>query len=180
MDEIGQRLRECADACVAAYAVWAEARKDVAVREKLQEAVHELRKVSARLEIEMALSERQEMAQRPIPVPPHRSSRRRDPEHFPVDDDEGGNGLPGFITDGNGNHDEQQPPRHTAPQRHVRTGGSGGSGGSSSGSVGGPRRMSGRPAQRTGGAGGSSVGSSGGSSAPRPVRPTDVTPSDQE
>ena len=95
MDEIGQRLKECADACISAYEKWMVAKKEVTALENLQEAVHELRKVSARLEIEMAVSEREEMSQRPIPVPPHRAAKRR----------EGGNDLPDFITEGGESED---------------------------------------------------------------------------
>lgn len=130
MDEIGQRLRESADACVAAYEAWAAAKKDVEIRERLQEAVHELRKVSARLEIEMAVSEREQMSQRPIPVPPHRSAKRRDPS---------GNGddvsdLPGFITDGGDDMGEGQGSSHQGMSqgqggRSQRSGGGRSSGG---------------------------------------------------
>ena len=113
MDEIGQRLKECSDSCISAYGSWLGAKKDVAALEALQEAVHELRKVSARLEIEMAVSEREEMSQRPIPVPPHRASRRRDT---------GSGDLPDFLTEGgNGGPDEgasagDRPPRGPRPQ----------------------------------------------------------------
>ncbi|HNQ91963.1 MAG TPA: hypothetical protein PKI93_03420 [Alphaproteobacteria bacterium] len=103
MDEIGQRLKECADACISAYGKWMTAKKDVTALENLQEAVHELRKVSARLEIEMAISEREEMSGRPIPVPPHRAAKRRD---------SGGNDLPDFITEGGeGGEGGNRPPR---------------------------------------------------------------------
>ena len=72
MDEIETRLKESADACVKAYQNWSSQKKNFEAREKLQEATHELRKVAARLEIEIAVSERDEMTQRPIPIPPHR------------------------------------------------------------------------------------------------------------
>ncbi len=141
MDEIGQRLRDSADACVSAYEAWAEAKSDVEIRERLQEAVHELRKISARLEIEMAISEREQITQRPIPVPPHRASRRREQGH----DDEGG--LPDFITDDAG---QQRPPKsRPSPQ------GSGPQGGGSQ--QGGVRRL-GRRSQGAGQGGGQSSG----------------------
>lgn len=92
MDEIDKRLREAAEGCIKAYETWAKSRKNFEAREALQEAVHELRKVSARLEIEMAASERDEMAQRPIPIPSHRASRARP--------NEAGNDLPDFVTEG--------------------------------------------------------------------------------
>ena len=93
MDEIEKRLRETADNCIKAYEVWGKSKKNAEARERLQEAVHELRKVAARLEIEVAVSERDEMTQRHIPIPPHRASRRHSSE---------GN-LPDFITEGAGN-----------------------------------------------------------------------------
>lgn len=77
MDEIEKRLRDATDACITSYDAWRKSPKDGGVREDLMEAVHELRKVAARLEIELAISERDEMAARPIPIPPHRSSRRQ-------------------------------------------------------------------------------------------------------
>ncbi len=77
MDEIEQRLRDSADRCFKSYEAWRKNEKDAAVREALQDAVHELRKVASRVEIELAVSERKEMAQRPIAIPPHRDARGR-------------------------------------------------------------------------------------------------------
>ena len=76
MDEIEQRLTDTVANCIKAYQAWRHKTADLAVRESLQEAIHELRKVSSRLEIEIALSERDQMASRPIPIPPHRASRK--------------------------------------------------------------------------------------------------------
>lgn len=106
MEETQQRLKDAAEACIKAYEIWGGSKKNAEAREQLQEAVHELRKVAARLEIEMASSERDEMTQRPIAVPPHRASRPRNAEI--------GNELPDFITDGRSDHDDtaddgQQP-----------------------------------------------------------------------
>lgn len=111
MDEIEQRLRETADNCIKAYEVWGKSKKNAEARERLQEAVHELRKVAARLEIEVAVSERDEMTQRHIPIPPHRASRRR-----PED-----NALPDFITEGAGNSLEEEGNNagNAAPRPHT-------------------------------------------------------------
>lgn len=118
MDETQQRLKDSAEACITAYDVWGNSKKNAEARERLQEAVHELRKVAARLEIEMASSERDEMTQRPIAVPPHRASR---PRHAEI-----GNELPDFITADNGQNndddDGQQPSQNqgqsqSRPQR---------------------------------------------------------------
>lgn len=75
--EIDKRLRETSDACLKAYESWKTDKKNGDARESLQEAVHELRKVASRLEIEVAVSERDEMTQKPIPIPPHRDSNKR-------------------------------------------------------------------------------------------------------
>lgn len=128
MDEIEQRLKDTAEATILAYEVWGKSKKNAEARERLQEAVHELRKVAARLEIEVAVSERDEMTQRPIPVPPHRASRSRYVET--------GNELPDFITDNAGNEDSpedrqpfdnqgqsQQNRSNNRPQRGPQTGG---------------------------------------------------------
>ena len=96
MDEIETRLKEAADNCIKAYESWSGQKKNHEARERLQEATHELRKVAARLEIEIAVSERDDMTSRPIPIPPHRSSNRRP----------GGNDLPGFIKDGNSSDED--------------------------------------------------------------------------
>lgn len=77
MDEIEQRLRDSADRCFTCYEAWRGNEKDAGAREALQDAVHELRKVASRVEIELAVSERKEMAQRPIAIPPHRDARGR-------------------------------------------------------------------------------------------------------
>ena len=77
MDEIEQRLRTATENCINSYDAWSKNQKDGEVREKLMEAVHELRKVAARLENGIAISKRDEMAARPIPIPPHRASRKQ-------------------------------------------------------------------------------------------------------
>lgn len=77
MDEIGQRLKESAEACYKSYEAWRKSEKDNGARTALQDAVHELRKIGSRIEIELAVSERNEMAQKPIPIPPHRDARGR-------------------------------------------------------------------------------------------------------
>lgn len=97
MDEIETRLRETADKCIKAYEGWSKSKKNIEARGILQESLHELRRVSARLEIEMASSERDEMTQRQIPIPSHRSARHRG--------ESSGSALPDFITEG-GNDDD--------------------------------------------------------------------------
>lgn len=121
MEETQKRLKDAAEACIKAYEIWGASKKNAEAREQLQEAVHELRKVAARLEIEMASSERDEMTQRPLAVPPHRASRPRNAEI--------GNELPDFITEGRQEHEDamedgQQPSSNQgqaqtrAPRQH--------------------------------------------------------------
>ncbi len=122
MDDIEKRLRDVADNCVKAYLQWHTAKKDAESREVLQDAIHELRKVSARLEIEIAVSERDEMALRPIPIPPHRATRKRQGE-----DDENGDNAGNFNEGGNGGGGERPAaPRHVLRRRSQHQGGSAG------------------------------------------------------
>ncbi len=77
MDDITHRLTATAAQCVSALDTWLKDKKKHESREALSEAVHELRKVASRLEIDLAISERDEMTQKPIPIPSHRDARRR-------------------------------------------------------------------------------------------------------
>jgi len=98
MDDIKTRLQETSENCFKCYEAWAGDKKDNKAREDLQEAIHELRKVSSRLEIELAVSERNEMSQKPIPIPSHRDSKRRIP-----------NNKNGNDGNGNGNNNNSGP-----------------------------------------------------------------------
>lgn len=133
MDDIEKRLRDAADNCIKHYSAWHKDKKMGADRDSLLESVHELRKVAARLEIDIAVSERTEMGARPLPIPPHRSSGRRGPGS----DDNIGNEAEG---DSFGNHqpDDSGPPQPRSnagrdPRRpggqHPRRQGGGGGGG---------------------------------------------------
>ena len=76
-DEVKKRLQDSADKCIKSYEAWSKNKKDGAASEALQDAVHEIRKVASRLEIELAASERDESTQKPIPIPPHRDAGGR-------------------------------------------------------------------------------------------------------
>lgn len=124
MEDINARLRQTADDCIKAYDAWSKSKKNAEARSTLQESLHELRKVSARLEIEMASSERDEMTQRQIPIPSHRSSRPRGGQ--------GGADMPDFITEGSGNDDDsignsvegsEGSSQPSSPNRPQRSGG---------------------------------------------------------
>ena len=114
MDEIEKRLRETSENCFNCYEAWQKNKKDAPARESLQEAIHDIRKVASRLEIELAISERDEMAQKPIPIPPHRDARRRTQEGAYEDE---GTGNRAYPDDNIGQH---QPPRgpHGGGQGH--------------------------------------------------------------
>ena len=119
-DEIAKRLKDASESCIKHYEAWRVAQKSGETREALREAIHELRKVGARLEIEMAVSERDEMAAKPIPIPPHRSSRRQHKDHSSDDsDDNKGNVDPSGQSHGGG----QRKPG--GQQRRRRTGSDG-------------------------------------------------------
>ena len=49
MDEIEKRLRDVTDTCLKAYQEWHGSKKSAESRETLQDAIHELRKATARL-----------------------------------------------------------------------------------------------------------------------------------
>jgi hypothetical protein len=114
MDEIEKRLRETSENCIKAYESWSKNQKDSTAREALQEGIHEIRKVASRMEIELAISERDDMAQRPIPIPPHRDATRRGSD----DNDNAGNILedhrpPPRMTSGGGPGGQQRRRPHT-------------------------------------------------------------------
>jgi hypothetical protein len=74
-DNVQKRLKDATENCLKCHENWNKDKKDAGAREKIIEAVHELRKVAARLEIEIAVSERDQMASKPIPIPSHRASK---------------------------------------------------------------------------------------------------------
>lgn len=76
VDGTEARLRETARGCLVAYRGWRTTPGETSIQ-TLNDAVHELRKVLARIEIDMSASRREEQGQRPIPIPPHRAARPR-------------------------------------------------------------------------------------------------------
>lgn len=106
MEEIQKRFAETSKECMEAYEAWDSDKKTGEKRERLMAAIHELRKVTSRLEIELAISERNEQAKKPIPIPPHRSSRKKK-----GDNGDGNNDLPDFIKNGDDNNGGSKKPR---------------------------------------------------------------------
>ena len=70
-----QRMAEAATAASEAYRKW-KAGPGEAGMQTLADALHDLRKVIARMEIEISASRREEHAARPIPIPMHRAAQR--------------------------------------------------------------------------------------------------------
>ena len=116
MDEIEQRLRESTDACIKSFENWVKKSKDLESRETLMETLHEVRKVLSRVEIEIAISERDRLGSRPLPIPPHRSSRK---EQGDQGDDIGNYAGGDDDGDNSGNGDQPQQPRrqNNGPRR---------------------------------------------------------------
>lgn len=77
--DIQDRLKEASQNCIDAFLEWEDKKKDPKAQEGLHAAIHELRKVSSRLEIELAMSERDQLAAKPLPIPPHRSNMKSGP-----------------------------------------------------------------------------------------------------
>lgn len=105
--DIAKRLKDTSEECSKALDSWNSNKKDIKTREELRDAVHDLRKVASRIEIEMAASERDEMAQKPIPIPAHRDARRKG-----GDDNGNGNNKGGGNKKPRGpknNNKDQQP-----------------------------------------------------------------------
>ncbi len=118
MEEIEKRLRESTDAFIKSFENWVAQNKNLESRETLMESMHEVRKVVSRVEIEIAISERDRLGSRPLPIPPHRSQRR-------ANANEGGEGEEidyNTIDDGN---DGPQPDSNSDHQPR-RSGGGGG------------------------------------------------------
>lgn len=101
MSEIKNRLKETVDTCLTNYEAWDSKKKDSDARENLQEAIHEIRKVASRLEIEIAISERDNMSDKPLPIPPHRSSSKSKGAVESILPDEGN-------TEGNSNNGKKE------------------------------------------------------------------------
>lgn len=72
-EETALRLKEATAKCLSSLEAWNKNLKDVDARETLQDAVHELRKVASRLEIDIAMNDRKVTNAKPIPIPEHKS-----------------------------------------------------------------------------------------------------------
>lgn len=123
MDDIKKRLEDTSKACLEAYEVWNAKKDDADLRETLQEAIHDLRKVGSRLEIEIAVSERNNMTSKPLPIPPHRSSSKsKGPIESILPDDGNTVGNSSHNNNGGGRKDggaRKSRGRRPAPRRQA-------------------------------------------------------------
>lgn len=71
------RLQEAAAKCLSSLDAWNKDLKNSDAREALLDAVHELRKVTSRLEIDIAMNDRKVTNAKPIPVPEHKSKTEK-------------------------------------------------------------------------------------------------------
>lgn len=123
MDEIGKRLHDAAEKCIKSYEAWQQDKKNQGARESLNETLHDLRRATAALEIDMIREERLSGTARPMPTPVHRSMRKQDDESFGnANDDIGNRG-----DEGNGGGHENRGPRRSGGGHH-RAGGRPGGG----------------------------------------------------
>lgn len=81
---IDRRLQETAAMCLSSLEKWKANLKDEDARETLMEAVHELRKVCSRLEIDIAMNDRQNTNAKRIPVPEHKSKTETRKDQKPL------------------------------------------------------------------------------------------------
>jgi len=72
-----QRLQEAAAKCLSSLDAWNKDLKNEDARDTLLEAVHELRKVTSRLEIDIALNDRSVINAKPLPIPEHKSKMEK-------------------------------------------------------------------------------------------------------
>ena len=72
-----QRLTEATTKCLLGYDQWTKDLKNHEARESLLEAVHELRKVTSRFEIDIAMHDRLALNAKPIPIPEHKSKMEK-------------------------------------------------------------------------------------------------------
>ena len=110
MSEVKDRLKSTSEESLKQYEVWSENKKDAKAREALTEAIHELRKVASRIEIELAATERSENTQKPIAIPPHRDARKRSNNS---DNNSNGNSN----NDNSGDNSDKKPRRTRAPRK---------------------------------------------------------------
>lgn len=117
MDEVTKRLHDNAEKCIKSYEAWQADKKDVSARESLNESLHELRRATAALEIDMIREERMSGTARPMPTPGHRSARKQDDDFGNANDDIGNRGGDEGGGNGGGGGEQRGPRRHGGGHR---------------------------------------------------------------
>lgn len=77
------RLQESAAKCLSCLDNWKKVGSDED-REALMDAVHELRRVTSRIEIDIAMAERVNNNAKPIPIPEHKSKMEKKKDQKPL------------------------------------------------------------------------------------------------
>ena len=115
MSETKERLEKTGAECLKAYGAWSSDQKNTEAREALQDTIHELRKAVSRLEIELAISERDQMTQKQIPIPPHRAARGKSADaEFDPNDNRGNSDSPAVEKKGPKVQRRRSGPRKSA------------------------------------------------------------------
>lgn len=70
------RLKLCFETLDKSYVAWDDDKKDQLTRNELQKSLQEMRRVLARMEIELARSESDNRVRKAMPVPEHRSHKK--------------------------------------------------------------------------------------------------------
>lgn len=81
---LADRLQETAAMALSRLETWKKDLKDEPATEKLLEAVHELRKVCSRIEIDIALNDRIRTNAKRIPIPEHKSKMEKRSDQKPL------------------------------------------------------------------------------------------------
>ena len=118
MSDLQDRLKEASEKCLTAYEAWGADNKKMDERETLQESIHDLRKVVSRLEIEIAISERDKVNSKPLPIPSHRSQNKQDGGNESILPDGGhteGNSKSGAKSNGHSKSGSTRRPRTRRP-----------------------------------------------------------------
>ena len=76
-EETAMRLQETAAKCLSSLDAWNKDLNNREARETLLDAVHELRKVTSRLEIDIAMNDRKVTNAKPMPIPEHKSKTEK-------------------------------------------------------------------------------------------------------
>ena len=81
---VEQRLQESAAACLSSLSEWKKNLKDDDAKQALLGAVHDLRKVRARLEVDVAMNDRTNTNAKHIPIPEHKSKMEKRKDQKPL------------------------------------------------------------------------------------------------